>query len=265
MTNDYKRLKHKSIIVTGAGAGLGRSSAIRLAEEGAQVMSVDINAETAQETADLIISAGGSAQACQADMGNEADIIKMVQQTEDAFGGIDGLLANAGIAGTGAAHETSIEEWNNLINISLTGKWLCAKHVLPYMMDKKSGNIVFQSSICALNGFPNLVAYSAAKGGVVAMMRQMATDYAKFNIRVNAIAPGTIETELVRETYKQRLDTAQSETSIEDSLAETAKRYPLGRLGQEIDVSNMAAFLFSDESGWITGTVMPVDGGYTAK
>ena len=265
MTNELKRLKGKSIIVTGAGAGLGRSSATRLAEEGAQVLSVDINAETAQETADMIIAAGGKAQACHADMSREADIIEMVKQAKNHFGGINGLLANAGIAGTGAAHETSIEEWNNLINISLTGKWLCAKHVLPHMMDKKSGNIVFQSSICALNGFPNLVAYSAAKGGIAAMTRQMATDYAKFNIRVNAIAPGTIETELVRETYKQRLDKAQSETSIKESLAETAKRYPLGRLGQEIDVSNMAVFLFSEESNWITGTIMPVDGGYTAK
>ncbi len=107
MTNELKRLKGKSIIVTGAGAGLGRSSAIRLAEEGAQVLSVDINAETAQETADMIIAAGGKAQACQADMSHEADIIEMVKQTKNHFGGINGLLANAGIAGTGAAHETS--------------------------------------------------------------------------------------------------------------------------------------------------------------
>ncbi|MGC6476070.1 MAG: SDR family NAD(P)-dependent oxidoreductase, partial [Parvibaculales bacterium] len=126
------RLNNMAIIVTGAGAGLGRSSATRLAEEGAQVLSVDINAETAQETADMIIAAGGKAQACQADMSHEADIIEMVKQAKNHFGGINGLLANAGIAGTGAAHETSLEDWNNLITISLTGKWLCAKHVLPY-------------------------------------------------------------------------------------------------------------------------------------
>ncbi len=259
------RLHEKTVIVTGAGAGLGRSSAIRLSEEGAKVLCVDINADTARETAEHISSAGGKAAFCQADMSSETEIINMVKEANETFGGIHGLLANAGIAGTGAAHETSLEDWNNLLNISLTGKWLCAKHVLPHMMAQKSGNIIFQSSICALNGFPNLVAYTAAKGAVAAITRQMATDYANFNIRVNAIAPGTIETELVRETYKQRLDTAHSDISVEESLAQTASRYPLGRLGQEIDISNMAVFLFSEESSWMTGAVIPVDGGYTAK
>lgn len=259
------RLHKKSIIITGAGAGLGRSSAIRLAGEGANVFCVDINAESAGETADLIASDGGSAVSHQADMRSEPEIIEMVKQASDRFDGIDGLLANAGIAGTGAAHETSLSDWNNLLNVSLTGKWLCAKHVLPLMMQRKEGIVVFQSSICALNGFPRLVAYTAAKGAIAAMTRQMATDYAEYNIRVNAIAPGTIETDLVRETYKRRLETAQSEVTVDESLAQTAGRYPLGRLGREIDVSNMAVFLFSDESSWVTGAVMPVDGGYTAK
>lgn len=259
------RLNKKSIIVTGAGSGLGKSSAIRLAEEGASVFCVDINADTVRETAEHISSAGGISGFCQADMSSELEIIEMVKQATQSFGGIHGLLANAGIAGTGAAHETSLEDWNNLLSVSLTGKWLCAKHVLPHMMTQKSGNIIFQSSICALNGFPKLAAYTAAKGAIVAMTRQMATDYAEFNIRVNAIAPGTIETELVRETYKQRLDTARSDITVEESLSQTASRYPLGRLGQEIDISNMAVFLFSEESSWMTGAVIPVDGGYTAK
>ncbi|EJW21164.1 hypothetical protein IMCC14465_09600 [alpha proteobacterium IMCC14465] len=259
------RLFKKSIIVTGAGSGLGRSSAIRLGEEGAHVLCVDINPDTAKETSELILSAGGASTFYQADMCSEPEIIEMVKQAVDSTGGIYGLLANAGIAGTGAAHETSLSDWNNLMDVSLTGKWLCAKHVLPHMMAQKFGNIIFQSSICALNGFPKLVAYTAAKGAIAAMTRQMATDYADYNIRVNAIAPGTIETELVRQTYKQRLDHAHSDITVDESLAQTASRYPLGRLGQEVDISNMAAFLFSEESGWMTGTVIPVDGGYTAK
>lgn len=258
-------LNTKSIIVTGASSGLGRATSLRLGQEGAKVFCVDINLDAALETCELITSAGGTAVAYKADMGSEPEIVEMVQQATNEFKTIDGLLANAGIAGTGAAHETSLEDWNNLINVSLTGKWLCAKHLLPHMMANKSGSIIFQSSICALNGFPNLVAYSAAKGAIAAITRQMATDYGEYNIRINAIAPGTIETELVRETYRQRLNNAKSDTTVDESLAQTASRYPLGRLGQEVDISNMAAFLFSEESGWMTGTVIPVDGGYTAK
>jgi len=259
------RLNKKTIIVTGAGSGLGRASSLKLAEEGAQVFCVDVNSETVKETSDIITSRGGAAFHYQADMCSETEIIAMVTEAEKTFNGIDGLLANAGIAGTGAAHETSLEDWDSLIKVSLTGKWLCAKHVIPHFIAKKSGNIVFQSSICALNGFPKLVAYTAAKGAIAAITRQMASDYGEYNIRINAIAPGTIETELVRETYKQRLDDAKSDITVDESLSQTASRYPLRRLGQEIDVSNMSVFLFSEEANWMTGTVIPVDGGYTAK
>ena len=259
------RLNKKTIIVTGAGSGLGRASAIKLAEEDAQVFCVDVNPETVKETSDIITSRGGTASHYQADMCSETEIISMVTEAEKTYNEIDGLLANAGIAGTGAAHETSLDDWDRLIKVSLTGKWLCAKHVIPHFIAKKSGNIVFQSSICALNGFPKLVAYTAAKGAIAAITRQMASDYGEYNIRINAIAPGTIETELVRETYKQRLDAAKSDITVDESLSQTASRYPLRRLGQEMDVSNMSVFLFSEESNWMTGTVIPVDGGYTAK
>lgn len=259
------RLNNKSIIVTGAGSGLGKATSLRLGQEGARVFCVDINLDSATETCEEIISSGGTAIAHKADMCSEPDIIEMIRHATHEFITIDGLLANAGIAGTGAAHETSLADWNNLINVSLTGKWLCAKHLLPHMMANKSGSIIFQSSICALNGFPNLVAYSAAKGALAAITRQMATDYGAYNIRINAIAPGTIETELVRETYRQRLDNAKSDITVDESLSQTASRYPLGRLGNEMDVSNMSVFLFSEESNWMTGTIIPVDGGYTAK
>ena len=136
-------LNTKSIIVTGASSGLGRATSLRLGQEGAKVFCVDINLDAALETCELITSAGGTAVAYKADMGSEPEIIDMVQQATNEFKTIDGLLANAGIAGIGAAHETSLKDWNNLINVSLTGKWLCAKHLLPHMMANKFGSIIF--------------------------------------------------------------------------------------------------------------------------
>lgn len=265
MNVNAPRLAGKRIIITGAGAGLGQNSAMSFACQGAHILCADLDADTARQTAEAINAQGGKAVACQTDISLEDDNRKMVETAMQQLGGIDGLFANAGIAGTGSAADTTKEDWDKMIAVGLTGNWLSAKYVLPQMMAQKSGSIVFQSSICSLNGFPHLAAYSAAKGALAALTRQMAVDYGGENIRINAIAPGTIETELVRKTYVDRLNAGNSNKKVEDSLTETAARYPLNRLGEVEDVSHMAVFLFSDESKWVSGSLFTVDGGYTAK
>lgn len=265
MNINAPRLTGKKIIITGAGAGLGRDAAISFAAQGAHILCADLDIEAAKQTVEAIVAQGGKAVACQTDISLEEDNRQMVETAMQELGGIDGLYANAGIAGTGTAADTSKQDWDKMMAVGLTGNWLSAKYVLPQMTKQQSGVIVFQSSICSLNGFPHLAAYSAAKGALAALTRQMAVDYGSDNIRVNAIAPGTVVTELVKQTYVERLSAGKSNKKVEDSLSETASRYPLTRLGEVEDVSHMAIFLFSDESKWVSGSVFTVDGGYTAK
>jgi NAD(P)-dependent dehydrogenase (short-subunit alcohol dehydrogenase family) len=177
----------------------------------------------------------------------------------DAVGPVDVLYANAGIPGEGRAHELSLEDWNRVIAVNLTGVFLSARAVLPGMLERRAGAILLQSSVAGLAGVRNLPAYAAAKGGVAALARQMAADYAEFGIRVNAICPGTVRTPLVEEVFRRRFgDEAEAELDRRD------RDYPAGRLGHVEDIANLALFLASDEAAWITGAVYPVDGGATA-
>jgi NAD(P)-dependent dehydrogenase (short-subunit alcohol dehydrogenase family) len=171
------------------------------------------------------------------------------------------LLANAGVSGAGSATEIDFDAWNRTLRTNLTGVWLSAKAVLPQMVAQGGGSIVTQASISALVGVEKLAAYSATKGGIVALTRQMAVDYAADQVRVNAICPGMVLTPLARSTVAKRGDLA-GDPSAEDPLV---ARYPLGRLGTERDVANLALFLASEESGWITGSIHTVDGGLTAR
>lgn len=254
------RLDGKRTLITGAGSGLGRGAALRFAAEGAAVLCTDRDGEAAAETVRLVEEDGGTATACAADVTDEADAERMVAEAVRAFGGLDALYANAGIAGPGSAAELDLGDWDRVIAVNLTGVFLSAKHTLRQLLAQGTGgSIVTQSSAGGLVGIPGLASYAAAKAGVVGLTRQLAVEYAPSGIRVNAVCPGTVPTPLVVGTY-----TEQRGELAADWQEARAQDYPLRRLGTPDDIAYAALYLVSDESTWITGQVWAVDGGMTA-
>ncbi len=253
------RLAGKVAVITGAGSGLGAAAAVRFGTEGAAVMCADLDAGAAERTAQAIRDAGGRAGACAVDVADAAQCEAMAALAVAELGGIDVLYANAGIAGVGSALDTTLETWNRVLAVNLTGVWLSMRAVLPAMLERGAGAIVNQSSIGALVGVPGIAPYAAAKAGVIGLTRQAAVEFGPRGIRVNAICPGTVPTPLVTNTYdgRGRLPAGVQERR----MARDAERYPLRRLGTVDDITNVALFLGSDESKWITGAVYVVDGG----
>lgn len=257
------RLAGKSAIVTGAASGIGRAAALRFAAEGADVLCADTAADRNEETASLARAAGGTALAQQTDVSNAGSVRAMASRAAAEFGKIDVLYANAGVIGVGSAHDCDEAEWHRILGINLTGVFLCGKYVLPHMIQAGSGAIVNQASIGGMRGVARLAAYCASKAGVIGLTKQMAVDYGPHGIRVNAIAPGTIQTPMIRGLWAQGAGMVQGSTE-EELAASAAQIYPLRRTGTEEEVAAVALFLASDESGWMTGSVMTIDGGKTA-
>jgi NAD(P)-dependent dehydrogenase (short-subunit alcohol dehydrogenase family) len=247
------RLKDKVAIVTGAGAGIGEAIAKRYAQEGARVVVAEINSARGQLTVDAIHKLGGNAIFTQTDVSSEAQVRAMVEATLKAFDRIDILVNNAAVLisyGHVRAHEMSDEEWERTINVNLKGSWLCSKYVIPPMLSQKSGNILFVASRTGLRGFAGFAAYSASKGGGVALMRSMAADYAPDGIRVNAIVPGTMDTPM----NAQEL----SEPGARDKYI---FRIPARRLGVASDIAGMATLLATEDASFCVGGLYFVDGG----
>jgi len=252
------RLEGKVVIVTGGASGLGRASCEQFTSQGACVVVADLDAAAASALANEL---PGSAIGVEADVTDPASMDAMAAASLDAFGRIDGLFANAGIPGEGAAHDVDLDSWLRVIDINLNGVFYSVRSVLPAMMEQKSGSLILQSSLGGLKGMANLASYSAAKGGVIGLTRQVAVEYASYGIRCNAICPGTIDTPLVREAYRQRFGEEGAAAAIE----RRAQDYPMGRLGDPSDIANYATYLASDESRWVTGTVLAIDGGVNAR
>ena len=252
------RLLDKVVVITGAGSGIGAHTAVRCAQEGASIVCADLDLDGATRTANSIAEAGGSALPVQCDVSNEADTESMAAAALDAYGRIDGLFANAGITGEGSATSVTIDEWNRVIAVNLTGVFLSCRAVLPTMSAAASGSIVATSSVGGLIGVPSIAAYAAAKGGVTGLVRQMAVDYAPAGVRVNAICPGTIPTPLVLRAYEQR---NYLSADPDEAFARAASRFPLGRVGTLDDAAYLTLFLLSNESNWMTGQSLAVDGG----
>ncbi len=256
------RLAGKVAIVTGAGSGIGRAAAELFAAEGAKVMCADINEAGAKETAANI---GSSARAHRVDVTQPDQVEQLVAETVKAFGKLNVLYANAGIGDAGNAIDLTIEQWNRMIAINLTSVWLSAKYALPEMIKAGGGSIINQSSTAGLIGIPGIVHYSAAKTAVVGLTRQIAVEYGPKNIRVNAICPSTIPTPLVTTVWEKKAKAAGTTWSIDQHEKTQSGKYPLQRLGRLSDCANLALFLASDESSWITGYAVPLDGGLTAQ
>lgn len=264
------RLEDKVAIVTGAAAGIGEAAALRFAAEGARVACVDLDAAGAEATRKAVVEAGGEAIAITTDVGSLEDTAAMAGATLDAFGTVDVLYANAGIAGVGTAADCDPDEWDRVIRVNLTGVWLSMRAVLPTMLERRSGSCILQSSVGGMVGVRGIFPYAAAKAGVIGMTRQAAADFGPHGIRINAIAPGTARTALVDAVYATGGGTGgdgeegADEEHIRAGLARAAERYPMKRLGTVEDIANVALFLASDEARWVTGSVYTVDGGLSA-
>lgn len=257
------RLLDKSCVVTGAGSGLGRASAIMFAAEGASVLCADVDAEGLADTVAEIIDAGGRAVAFSADLSVSAQAEAMTQAALDEFEQIDVVYACAGVAGPGTAETTTDEQWDRLIAINLKAKWLAYRYALPHMKERRQGSVIVQSSIGGLLGVPNIFPYAVAKGGCIAMVKQSSVDLAPFNVRINGIAPGTIMTPLVVESY--RGGGGMSAAGGVDGLKKAHEKYPLNRLGTPEELAYLATYVASDESAWTTGQVFVIDGGITVQ
>lgn len=248
------RLKDKVAIITGAGSGIGRAMATIFAKEGAKVIVADYNEETANETVDLIKRAGGKAMASKTDVSKADQIDAMVKLAVDTFGGLDILVNNAGVVEMADIAHTTEEIWQKTIDVDLKGVFLGIKAALPELEKRGKGKIISTASIAGLVGFNGIPAYCAAKGGVVNLTRGLAVDLAAKKINVNAIAPGVIKTNMTSDILKDP-------KMAEGLLAQT----PIGRLGEPEDIAWAAVYLASDESDFVTGEIIVVDGGWTAK
>ncbi|MFD1815361.1 SDR family NAD(P)-dependent oxidoreductase [Rhodococcus gannanensis] len=257
------RLAGKIALITGAGSGLGRASALRFAAEGAAVAVVDLDLAAAESVSAEITAAGGRALPVTANVTSDADSQRMVAETLAEFGQLDIVFANAGVNGSGNAADTTEDEWDKVIAVNLKGVWLTSKYALPHMIERRTGSIINQASMGGLIGLPGIFPYTAAKGGVVAMTKQMAVTYGPDNVRVNAICPGTIPTPLV---YQSRVDRGAATPDADQVAldADAAARFPLRRLGTPDDLASVALFLASDEADWVTGGIYTVDGGRSA-
>jgi NAD(P)-dependent dehydrogenase (short-subunit alcohol dehydrogenase family) len=250
------RLQNAAAIVTGGGAGMGRAIAERLASEGADVTIAEIDARAGSACETAIRAAGGRATFVQTDVSCEEQVRRMVDATLSRCGRIDVLVNNAAVIiapGEGRAHELTSEVWDRTMNVNLRGYWLCSKFVIPPMLEQRGGSVIFIASPCGIQGFTSLTAYSASKGGVLGLMRAMAADYAPMQIRVNAIIPGTMQTNMTAEEL--------SDPVIRAKLLAMA---PLGRLGAAEDIAGMALFLATADSAYCAGGIYTVDGGLTA-
>jgi 3-oxoacyl-[acyl-carrier protein] reductase len=247
-----KNMSQRSVIVTGGGSGLGREMALRFARDGAGVIVADQNAETARSVAKEIEKAGGRAIGIKVDVRSQPEVEAMVRAAVESYGGLHVLVNSAGVGEQTAFLKQTIEEFERIVAINLTGTYRCVKVAAPEMIKAGWGRIVNIASVTGLRGVSGRVSYGSSKTGIVGMTRHLAVELAPYNITVNAIAPGPVDTEMVKQVHSQ----ATRDTYNRNS--------PMHRYGTTMEIADGAAFLASDQASYITGHTLPIDGGMTA-
>lgn len=240
--------KEKVAVVTGGASGIGLATTKKLLSEGANVVILDLKMDE-----EIINRLGGNAIYLKCDVSNEENVKNCIEEIIKKFNHIDYLVANAGIGGSASKpHEVSMDEWNKVISVNQTGIFLLNKYVINEMLKNGKGAVVNTSSMYGLVGSTTSFAYSASKGAINQMTRSLALTYARDNIRVNAIAPGYVDTPIL--------------SMVPDNVKKAmGNELPIGRIGKDTEIANLICYLLSDDASFITGSIIPIDGGFTAK
>lgn len=247
--------KNKAVLITGAGSGIGRAAALAFAAAGAKVMATDINAETASATAGEIRKSGGIAESTGLDVSDHSQVEAVVAKTVDAFGSLDVALNNAGTGGeVKRTAEVSLRDWDRVIAVNQSGVFYCMREELKQMQQQGSGVIINIASIAGMKAMPKQMAYTASKHAVIGMTKSAALEYAAGNIRINAVCPVFTRSAMLEQLLSHN-------EGVERKLLQTI---PVGRFGEPADIVNAILWLSTDQSSFITGLCLPVDGGQTA-
>lgn len=254
-----QRMVGKVALITGGAGGIGRAAALAFARNGAKIVVSDISQEGGDETVRLVREAGGEAEFIKADVAKDDEAAAIVRHAVEQYGGLDYAFNNAGIEGDIAtAADYPVDSWRRVLEINLTGVFLCMRHQIPAMLERGGGAIVNNASILGLVGFTGTPAYSAAKHGVVGLTKAAAQDYATQGIRINAVCPGFIETAMVME---RGVRAGHDKGTYEQLIS----AHPMNRLGKPDEIATAVVWLCSDEASFVTGYPLAVDGGYVSR
>lgn len=251
------RLEGKSVIITGAGSGIGRAASLLFSKEGAKLIIVD-RSEGVQETAKIISNNGGSVEAVMADAGSETDVKAFIDRAVSAYGRLDSIWANAGVSGgLVPLGEQTVEHWQEVLRVNLIGPFLAIKYAMPHMVKQKYGSIVCTASVAGLKAGASGHPYAASKAGVISLVQTTAYSLSGTGVRINAVCPGLIETGMTKPIFDNAKDRGTE--------GKIGQLNPLKRAGQPHELAAMGLFLASDEASYVNGQAFPVDGGLTAS
>jgi len=251
------RLEGKSVVITGAGSGIGRAASLLFTREGAKLIAVD-RSESVKETAKLVSDAGGTVEAVVADAGSESDVKGFIDKAMSKYGRLDAIWANAGVSGgLVPIAEQTVDHWQEVLRINLIGPFLAIKHSIPHMTRQKSGSIVCTASVAGLKSGASGHPYGASKAGVISLVQTTAYSLSGTGVRINAVCPGLIETGMTKPIF----DNAR-QRGTQDKIGQLN---PLKRAGQPHELAAMGLFLASDDASYVNGQAIPVDGGLTAS